>query len=106
MIRPLKNCPNCGGILEDTGRCHYCGSKIYDFLSVDFDGDKPTYIRIRTSNGKIATMPIIIHECSVISRPTYSDFDTDMEMNMMLMREIDTTISMDARVVGPIIFEE
>lgn len=26
MIERLKNCPNCAGILDDAGRCKYCGS--------------------------------------------------------------------------------
>ena len=27
----LENCPYCGGIVMDDGRCGYCGSKIYNF---------------------------------------------------------------------------
>ena len=64
MIEKLKNCPNCAGILDEEGRCKYCGSKVYDFLSIDFDvaacsGKKAkTYIRIR-NNGKIMLLPVI-----------------------------------------------
>lgn len=64
MIEKLKNCPNCAGILDEAGRCKYCGSKVYDFLSIDFDPrssstpNAKTYIRIR-SGGKIALMPVL-----------------------------------------------
>lgn len=33
----LKNCPNCGGILDDTGRCMYCKSKVYDLTDINID---------------------------------------------------------------------
>lgn len=29
-MEKLENCPNCGGILDDLGRCEFCGSKVYD----------------------------------------------------------------------------
>lgn len=64
MIEKLKNCPNCAGILDEAGRCKYCGSKVYDFLTLDFDGmgasasNAKTYIRVR-SNGKIMLLPVL-----------------------------------------------
>ena len=33
----LKNCPNCGGVLDDTGRCLYCKSKVYDLTDIKID---------------------------------------------------------------------
>lgn len=33
----LKNCPNCGGVLDDTGRCMYCKSKVYDLTDINID---------------------------------------------------------------------
>ena len=35
----LKNCPNCGGILDDEGRCMYCKSKVYDLTGMKIDLD-------------------------------------------------------------------
>ena len=35
----LKNCPNCGGILDDTGRCMYCKSKVYNLTDVNINFD-------------------------------------------------------------------
>ena len=29
-MQELKNCPNCGGTINENGRCNYCDSKIYD----------------------------------------------------------------------------
>lgn len=57
MIEQLNNCPNCGGRLNEAGRCVFCGSKVYDFAVVDFSGrnrggpSAPLYIRIKTDNG-------------------------------------------------------
>lgn len=33
----LKNCPYCGGVLDDTGRCLYCKSKVYDLSDIKID---------------------------------------------------------------------
>ena len=39
MKERLKNCPNCGGILDDAGRCMYCKSKVYDLTDVNINLD-------------------------------------------------------------------
>lgn len=63
MIDKLTNCPNCGGYLNDSGRCEFCGSKVFDFLSIDFGSrnmpSAKTYIRIK-SNGKVYLAPVIV----------------------------------------------
>lgn len=57
-IEKLSNCPNCDGILDDGGRCIFCGSKVYDFLTLSFDGPRAkTYIRIKVGN-KIGILPV------------------------------------------------
>ena len=59
-IEKLKNCPNCAGILDEVGRCKYCGSKVYDFLTLNFNGgmgNAKSYIRIR-SGKMIQLIPI------------------------------------------------
>ena len=37
MAKLLKtlNCPNCGGVLNEVGECKFCGSKVYDFTSLN-----------------------------------------------------------------------
>ena len=60
----LTNCPNCGGYLNDSGRCEFCGSKIYDFVNVDFDDCRRTYIRIK-SGGKIITAQVLFHTANI-----------------------------------------
>lgn len=68
MIEPLKNCPNCGGILNEAGSCKFCGSKIYDFLSINFSKynmpSAKTYIRIKSGN-KIYLTPIYVTNVSM-----------------------------------------
>lgn len=67
MIEKLTNCPNCNGRLNETGRCEFCGSKVYDFLTIDFNGrnmpSAKTYIRLK-ANGKIVLAPVIIDTVS------------------------------------------
>lgn len=66
-LEQLKNCPQCGGILNEAGRCQFCGSKVYDFLAIDF-GYTPnnmykrpkTYLRIRNHDGRIILMPVVV----------------------------------------------
>ena len=62
MIEKLKNCPNCAGVLNDAGRCEFCGSKVYDFCDINLALDpakspKKTYLRIKTDQG-IWTVPV------------------------------------------------
>lgn len=45
-MEKYNNCPNCGGTLDDTGRCQYCGSKVYDFCNIEIGG-KSTYLRFK-----------------------------------------------------------
>jgi len=63
-MEKLHNCPNCGGYLNDGGRCEFCGSKVYDFVNVDFDKNSKTYIRVKY-NGKIMYMPVIFSSYSL-----------------------------------------
>lgn len=70
MIEILKNCPNCGGILDDAGRCMYCKSKIYDFVGFNIDSSMRAisgkkYIRIRLSEGSIVTLPFMLQHAAI-----------------------------------------
>lgn len=63
MIEQLKNCPSCGGILTEAGRCQFCGSKVYDFLAIDCSNPwgnlSKTYIRLKYGN-TVYIAPIMI----------------------------------------------
>lgn len=85
MIEKLKNCPNCGGTLNEAGRCSFCGSKVYDFLSINFDHtyhpSAKTYIRIK-SNGKIILAPIIVETVAItLEREDTAYIDTKGNRN-------------------------
>lgn len=90
MIEKLKNCPNCAGILDEGGRCKYCGSKVYDFLTLDFDrggygasSDAKTYIRVKT-NGKIMLLPIIyVNNASITISPSIDTYMCDRGTYLM-----------------------
>lgn len=99
-MEKLHNCPNCGGTLEDDGRCRFCGSKVYDFINIDFDKYPKTYVRIRFQD-KVATMPVVFTSCQ------YSIGFNPIEYGWECMKvfpEISGTI--DYRVVGKTIWEE
>lgn len=50
-MKQIYNCPNCGGTLQDDGRCRFCGSKVYDLTDISLD--EPKYIRMKINNSTI-----------------------------------------------------
>lgn len=104
MIEQLKNCPNCAGILNEVGRCTYCGSKVYDFLNINFSSrgmpSERTYIRIKVDD-RIVLAPVVVNTVSMTmqSNTLYADsFD-----GAHLVRSTPTTeIDLNLRVVGDI----
>jgi len=103
-MNQLHNCPNCGGYLNDSGRCEFCGSKVYDFVAVDFDKCCKTYIRIK-SGGKILTMPVIFHTADInISSDTISTDDVlGTPFRIPYYRRTGT---LDFDIIGDTIYEK
>ena len=103
-MEKLNNCPNCGGYLNDSGRCNFCGSKIYDFVNVDFDNYSRTYIRIK-SGGKIITMQVLFHaaDISIQSDPISTDEVLGMPFTIPMCRR-SGTLNFD--IIGDNILEE
>ena len=60
MIEQLHNCPNCGAILDNIGKCNFCGSKVYDLFDIDMKNRAHKYVRIKTSKG-IILAPISVN---------------------------------------------
>ena len=105
MIERLTNCPNCSGVLDDSGRCKFCGSKVYDFLSIDFtNGFAKTYIRIKAQN-KIIVAPVICPNAEITTRDLCYDYflrgddGTYIRPTPCWETEINTTF----RVVGDVL---
>ena len=98
MIEQLKNCPNCAGILNESGRCTYCGSKVYDFLNINFSrrgmsSDK-TYIRIKVDD-RIILAPVVVNTVAMTMQPNtlYADsFDGSYVINSAPTTEIDLNL--------------
>lgn len=67
-MEKLKNCPNCGGLLDDFGSCQFCGSKVYDLCDIDVRYRSAhkgrTYLRILTDN-QIILAPVITNTISI-----------------------------------------
>lgn len=67
-MQRLKNCPNCGGILDDEGRCMYCKSKVYDLTGMRIDMDTRDTVLLK----------IKCNGCDVVLRA----FPINLEANM------------------------
>lgn len=91
MIEQLYNCPNCGAILDDTGRCNFCGSKIYDLFDIDVNNNRSNkYIRIKTDRGLIIA-PVAFNRVSIENSMAYYDI---------------LTITTEFLIIGSVIYEE
>lgn len=71
----LKNCPNCGGLLDDFGSCQFCGSKVYDLCDIDVRNRSThkgrTYLRILTDN-QIILAPVFTNTIGItVERDSY-----------------------------------
>ena len=104
LIERLHNCPNCGGTLQDDGACRFCGSRVYDFVSVDMEDYKPTYLRIKR-DGKIIIMPV---RFDTVSTRWHQD-DTCLYLDNMPyipMMPVIPTGELSFTVVGDTIVED
>ena len=92
-MKKLKNCPNCGGTLQDDGRCRFCGSKVYDLCDIDlgspFKAGAVKYLRVKY-DGKIITTPV-----------RFNTFSFDMRLS-----DTFAECHLDFYVVGETIFEK
>ena len=55
MLMENLNCLNCGAPIEPFNhKCKYCGTSYFDLTSMDINGNKPFYLKIKIDN-KIIT---------------------------------------------------
>lgn len=86
-MKRVPNCPNCGAILDDYGRCKFCGSIIYDFCDIDASSSRQkTYIKIKADN-KVIIAPIITRHVDM-----EFSFDAFPTMNIEFVITGDTII--------------
>lgn len=106
MIERLTNCPSCGGILNEAGRCEFCGSKVFDFLSIDFNvrnmPSAKTYIRVK-ANGKVMIAPVIIGTMSVEMSSDIVDCSDIYSEVSYIRRPVYPTFNVDFQVIGDMI---
>lgn len=106
MIERLTNCPSCGGTLNEAGRCEFCGSKVFDFLTISFDRKEmpsaKTYIRLKVGN-KVVIAPVMINTARIDIRPNsvleYADYDGSRYIPAPCYPEIN----LDLMVIGDMI---
>lgn len=104
LIERLHNCPNCGGTLQDDGACRFCGSRVYDFVSIDLENYKPTYLRIRR-DGKIIIMPVRFN--SVFTKWSHDDtYLYSFDNPYIPMMPVVPTGELSFTVIGDTIVED
>lgn len=101
----LHNCPNCGGTLQDDGKCRFCGSVVYDFLGIDLDKRAPTYVRMML-DGKIVHFKAVFDNIDVKMHRGCSTLYMNNEPTMMAESIVSFEGSVDFTIVGGIIVED
>ena len=111
MIEQLENCPNCGGVLDEAGRCKFCGSKVYDFLNISFDDPRSssyakTYIRLKVGN-RIGILPVYPQNANYTIRNNAYYIDMcNGGMCIHKTRTLDAELDVNFRVLDEIIWYE
>ena len=71
------NCPNCGAVINpEPHKCSYCGSPYFDMSEIDFENEKPFYLKIKTKwNGKdVYITQLVKPNLNAINFTTTSDY--------------------------------
>lgn len=98
-MEKLKNCPNCGGVLDDTGRCMYCKSKVYDLTDINIDMDSNDIILMKVKQGgKTMIMKVRPVTMSIKMEPLYNGF-MDMDFNQHII-SMGNDIAIDLELRG------
>lgn len=107
MIERLTNCPSCGGTLNEAGRCEFCGSKVFDFLTISFDRREmpsaKTYIRLKVGN-QVVIAPVVINTARIDIRPnSMLECVNLMEGTRYIPAPCYPEINLDLMVIGDMI---
>lgn len=105
-LEKLNNCPNCDGILDDAGRCIFCGSKVYDFLTLSFDNPRAkTYIRIKVGN-KIGILSVYPQNANyTIDRDSYYADMYDDGIYIHRAKSYGADLEVNFRVLDDVVWE-
>ncbi len=106
MIERLTNCPSCGGILNEAGRCEFCGSKVFDFLTISFDRREmpsaKTYIRLKVGN-RVVIAPVVINTARIDIRHDSVLECADFDGSRYIPAPCYPEINLDLMVIGDMI---
>lgn len=105
ILERLHNCPNCGGTLQDDGKCRFCGSVVYDFLGIDLDKRTPTYIRT-ILDGKIVHFKAVFDSIDISMHRGCPVLYINNEPTVTGESIVSFEGSVDFTVVGGIIVED
>lgn len=106
MIEQLTNCPSCGGTLNEAGRCEFCGSKVFDFLTISFDRRQmpsaKTYIRLKVGN-QVVIAPVVINTARMDIRPNTVEYVDSTFGIGYVNKPCYPEINLDLMVIGDMI---
>ena len=78
MRRLMSNCPNCGGVLDESGYCPYCETKVRFANEIDITsglfGSENVELMIHINQGdETILLPVIgkIRSINIITNPEY-----------------------------------
>lgn len=95
MTERLKNCPSCGGELDDNGRCLYCKSKVYDLTDISIDVNSRDRIKLKLKCGENT----IIMDCYPANisweRSCAPQVYTDMDGSVYLQGNSENRITLE-----------
>lgn len=90
-MKDLLNCPNCGAPIE-RDYCPYCGSVFLDWAC--FDLSRPTYVKIRTSDGCYSLVKLALESVDSEYKDTAVPFYAD---DTPILRLMSPELSIEAR---------
>lgn len=99
----MKNCPNCGAVIEpNKNECEYCGTSYFDLSAINFSEGKPIYLKIKTEmNGRNCYITqLVIPRLGDISMSTESiditGYGGEVIHQYAMNRSITTNIEFEA----------
>ena len=99
MLMENLNCLNCGAPIEPFNhKCKYCGTSYFDLTSMDINGNKPFYLKIKIDN-KIITQLVRASAKSVTLEQSSIYVEADKNMSYKYLNSQSLFINVEFQAV-------
>lgn len=93
------NCLNCGAPIEPFNhKCKYCGTSYFDLTSMDINGNKPFYLKIKIDN-KIITQLVKVSSNSITLKQSNIYVEADKNMSYKYLNSQSLFINVEFQAV-------